>query len=123
MTVQRALKTLNVSNPLVAVKNGEEALEYLEGLHKREELPCIILLDLNMPRMNGLEFLEKRRKLPSIQSIPVVVLTTSVEAHDKTQSYELGIAGYMRKPVEYKEFVEVMRTIKMYWTLSEPVHS
>lgn len=117
MTVRRAIKELRVTNPLEHVENGEEALAYLRDSHC--EHPCLILLDLNMPIMNGIEFLHVAKTLPELKSIPVVVLTTSDEQQDKVESFQLGVAGYMRKPVEYQQFVEIMRTIDAYWTISE----
>ncbi len=83
------------------------------------EHPGIILLDLNTPRMNGIEFLRIVKQDPNLKRIPVVVLTTSKEEQDKLDSFSLGVAGYMIKPVDYLQFVEVMRTINLYWTLSE----
>ena len=117
MAVKRALKEINVSNPLVIVKNCETALEYLKNTNN--EKPGIILLDLNMPRMNGIEFLRIIKKENDIKRIPVVVLTTSKEQQDKLESFDLGVAGYMIKPVDYQKFVEVVKTIHLYWTLSE----
>jgi CheY-like chemotaxis protein len=117
MSVKRALKDIKVTNPLVHVENGEEALEYLRS-HENEQ-PAIILLDLNMPKMNGHEFLNIMKKDDSLKRIPVIVLTTSQGELDKVQSFDLGVAGYMIKPVDYQQFVEVMRTIRLYWTLSE----
>lgn len=117
MTVRRALKELQVANPLVHREHGEAALEYLQN--PENERPCLILLDLNMPIMGGVEFLEVVKTLPLLKRIPVVVLTTSAEEQDKCRSFDLGIAGYMRKPVDYRRFVEVMRAIDLYWTLSE----
>lgn len=117
MTVKRALKDINVTNKLDVVNNGEEALKFLRD--KNNELPCIILLDLNMPRMNGIEFLRIAKQDDNIKRIPVVVLTTSKEEQDKVQSFDLGVAGYMAKPVDYQQFVNVIRTINLYWTLSE----
>lgn len=117
MTTERAMKELNVVNELVHTINGEDALDYLRDT--RKENPCIILLDLNMPRMNGFEFLEIVKRDDCFKKIPVVVLTTSKEEEDKVNSFNLSVAGYMIKPVGYKQFVEVIRTINMYWTLSE----
>jgi len=117
MTVKRALKEINVTNKLDIVNNGEEAIEFLRD--KNNDRPCIILLDLNMPRMNGIEFLRIAKQDDNIKRIPVVVLTTSKEEQDKVQSFDLGVAGYMAKPVDYQQFVEVIRTINLYWTLSE----
>jgi CheY-like chemotaxis protein len=115
--VKRALKDLNVVNPLVHVLNGEEALRYLTAGGNKK--PCIILLDLNMPRMNGIEFLKVVKVNDKLKKIPIVVLTTSQEEQDKIESFKLGAAGYMLKSIDYKEFVEIVRTINLYWTLSE----
>ena len=117
MTVKRALKEINVSNSLITAENGEQALEYLRD--DTNTLPCIILLDLNMPRMNGIEFLHSAKQDERLKKIPVVVLTTSKEERDRMNSFNLGVAGYMIKPVDYKQFVDVIRTINIYWTLSE----
>jgi len=117
MTVKRALKELHVTNPLVHVENGEEALAAL--ISPGQERPCIILLDLNMPVMNGVEFLQRIKQDPNLKATPVVVLTTSEEQQDKVNSFNLGVAGYMAKPVDYRQFVEVMRSINSYWTISE----
>jgi len=117
MSVKRALKDIKVTNPLIHVENGVDALEYLKS-HENEQ-PAIILLDLNMPKMNGLEFLTIMKKDDHLKRIPVIVLTTSQGELDKVQSFDLGVAGYMIKPVDYQQFVDVMRTIRLYWTLSE----
>ena len=117
MTVKRALKEIKITNPLIVAGNGEEALEYL--IDGKNEKPGIILLDLNMPKMNGIEFLKIAKKDEALRSVPVVVLTTSQEEQDKVDSFDLGVAGYMIKPVDYQQFVEVIRTIDLYWTLSE----
>lgn len=118
MTVVRALKELHVTNRVEHVENGEAALRYLND--PARDRPCLILLDLNMPVMGGIEFLRvvKGDALPR-RRIPVVVLTTSEEQQDKLESFDLGVAGYIRKPVDYKRFVETMRTINAYWTVSE----
>lgn len=120
MTVKRALKEIHVTNPLVNLENGEEALKYLRDPQSIK--PCIILLDLNMPIMNGIEFLQVAKHDARLKRIPVVVLTTSEEQQDKVNSFDLGVAGYMAKPVDYRQFVEVMRTIDAYWTVSEVPH-
>jgi len=117
MTVMRSLKEINVTNPVVSKENGEEALNYLHD--PESEKPCIILLDLNMPIMNGIEFLQVVKHDVHLKRIPVVVLTTSEEQQDKVSSFDLGVAGYMAKPVDYRQFVEVMRSIDAYWTISE----
>ncbi|MGR8934595.1 MAG: response regulator [Gammaproteobacteria bacterium] len=117
MTVQRALKELHVTNRLIHVENGEEALTFLHD--PAQELPCIILLDLNMPIMNGIEFLQAAKADAELRRIPVIVFTTSDEQEDKGDSFNLGVAGYMRKPVDYRQFVETIRSINAYWTISE----
>jgi CheY-like chemotaxis protein len=117
MTVERALKDVKVTNRLVCTGNGEEALEYLKTENNKK--PCVILLDLNMPKMNGIEFLKIAKTDEALKSIPVVVLTTSKTAQDVVESFKLGAAGYMVKTVDYSKFVETVRTIDLYWTLSE----
>lgn len=117
MTVRRALGDLKVINPLRVAGDGEEALDLLRGAGAMR--PCVILLDINMPRMNGIEFLREAKSDPALRGIPVVVLTTSREEQDRLDSFDLSVAGYMIKPADYLKFVEVIRTIDMYWTLSE----
>ena len=116
MTIKRAMKEIHVTNPVEVRWNGEEALEYLQG---ERELPGIVLLDLNMPRMNGMEFLQQVRSDERLKRIPLVVLTTSREEQERFSGFNLGVAGYMIKPVDYLQFVEVIRAINLYWTLSE----
>ena len=117
MTVKRALDEINVTNRLDMAGDGEEALEMLRDPDR--ERPGIILLDLNMPRMNGVEFLHHVKEDAELRRIPVVVLTTSQDEQDRVDSFDLGVAGYMLKPVDYRQFVEVVRAIDLYWTLSE----
>lgn len=117
MTVKRAMNDISLSNPLVHVWNGIEALEKLNK--EDEEKPCIILLDLNMPKMNGVEFLTEIKQHPVLKKIPVIVLTTSDAEKDKSECFKHSVAGYMIKPVDYNQFVEVIRKIDIYWTLSE----
>lgn len=117
MTVRRAFRELGINNPLHHVDNGEAALTWL--LDPATEPPCLIFLDLNMPRMNGTEFLRELKSNPRLRRIPVTVLTTSEEERDRTECFDLGVAGYMLKPVDYTQFIEVVRTIDQYWTLSQ----
>ena len=117
MTVRRALKDLRVTNQLICTTNGEEALEYLRDESKKK--PCVILLDLNMPKMNGIEFLKIAKGKEELKRIPVIVLTTSREEQDVVESFNLSVAGYIVKPADYKKFVEAIRAIDLYWTLSE----
>ncbi|MFX1254573.1 MAG: response regulator [Promethearchaeota archaeon] len=117
MTVERAFKEIGVPNKLIVVSTGEEALSFLKD--KKTEKPCLILLDLNMPRMNGLELLKIIKQDGTLKTIPVVVLTSSNEERDIIESFNWSVAGYMVKPAEYVKFVEVLRTITLYWMLSE----
>ncbi|MBP8793962.1 MAG: response regulator [Lutibacter sp.] len=117
MTMKRALSELKIGNPVVVCENGLEALNYLNNTEHKT--PGIILLDLNMPKMNGLEFLQQRILNDVLKRIPTVVLTTSKDEQDKIESFNLGVAGYMIKPVDYMQFVEIVKTIDLYWTLSE----
>jgi CheY-like chemotaxis protein len=112
---QRALNELKVTNELIRKVDGEDALTYLKDEHNPR--PCVILLDLNMPRINGFEFLKIAKADENLKKIPVVVLTTSDVDQNIVDSFNLGVAGYIVKPVDYKQFVEAMRTVDMYWTL------
>lgn len=118
ITVKRALKEINVANDLIHKENGEDGLNYLVDLEEKN-YPCIILLDINMPKMNGIEFLKEVKEHGRLRSIPVIVLTTSKEQQDRIDSFDLSVAGYMIKPVDYRQFVEMMKTISLYWTISE----
>jgi CheY-like chemotaxis protein len=117
MSVERAFRELEINNPLYTVGNGEEALESLRD--ESNPLPGIILLDLNMPRLNGVELLGFLKSDERLRRIPVVILTTSKEATDRSKTFDLGIAGYMVKPVDYPGFLDVMRIIWRYWEQSE----
>ncbi|MBW1891472.1 MAG: response regulator [Deltaproteobacteria bacterium] len=117
LTVKRALKEIRATNPMDIVNNGEEALKYL--VSPDNDRPGIILLDLNMPRMNGIEFLKAIKKHPELKMIPVVILTTSRAKQDIRDSFSFGAAGYMVKPLDYREFVDAVVTIARYWRLSE----
>lgn len=121
MNVQRAFKKNNIVNPLFIAHNGIEALEMLRGEGGKEKIPRpkIILLDINMPKMNGIEFLEAMRADPELKSILVIVLTTSNEERDKVAAYRLNVAGYILKPVKLEDFVQAMATLNLYWTLNQ----
>ncbi len=117
MTVERAFSDLKLANRLVQANGGNEALEYLRN--EDNEKPCLILLDMNMPKMNGIEFLRILKSNESLKGIPVITLTTSKKTQDIIESFKLGVAGYIVKLVDYKKFVEAVRIIDLYWTLSE----
>jgi CheY-like chemotaxis protein len=117
MTVKRAFSELKVQNDLIRAINGEAALNFLKG--NLDKKPCVILLDLNMPKMNGIEFLKIVKADEELRPIPVVVLTTSKDDRDKIESFRACVAGYIVKPVDYRKFVEAMKILNLYWTLSE----
>lgn len=123
MNVKRAFKKSNISNPLYVAGNGLEALEMLRSPDgKPAPVPDdrrLILLDLNMPKMGGLEFLNELRSDPELKAIPVIVLTTSDEDRDLVEAYNLNIAGYILKPVTFTKFASVITTLNQYWTLCE----
>ena len=118
MNVQRAFKKNNVLNPLYVAGNGVEALEILRGgtMPKDRRL---ILLDLNMPKMGGIEFLKELRADPELRAATVVVLTTSDEERDKVKAYDLNVAGYILKPVTLAAFIEIMAALNKYWSVNE----
>lgn len=125
MTVQRALKKNKITNPLYVTSNGKDALAYLrhEGAYAdpgKSPRPGIIFIDLHMPVMNGIEFLQIIKADNDLRRIPVITLTTSKEEEDLLDSFNLGVAGYIIKPVEFDKFVEALRLIDLYWSLSEP---
>ena len=117
MTVKRAMRDLQVNHSVIHSVNGEEAMKYLTS--PDTEKPFVILLDLNMPKMNGIEFLKVMKTHPELKTIPVIVLTTSKERRDVLDSFELGASGYMVKPVDYSKFVEILSKIMIYWSSSE----
>jgi CheY-like chemotaxis protein len=123
MNVKRAFKKVNITNPLHVAANGLEALAMLRSNNgKPPEVPAdrrLILLDLNMPKMGGIEFLQELRSDPQLRPTPVVVMTTSNQDKDRVEAYNLNVAGYILKPVTFKNFIELMATLNKYWTLCE----
>ena len=123
MNVKRAFKKNNITNPLYVAFNGLEALRMLRGQDENPpQIPKrrrIILLDLNMPRMGGIEFLQELRADSELKSIPVIILTTSDEDKDRIEAYNLNVAGYLLKPVKFTQFAEAMVTLNKYWSLCE----
>ncbi len=122
MTVKRAFKKNNMTHPLYVASNGVEALDLLRSNTLPKLLPGqrrLILLDLNMPKMSGIEFLRELRADPALRALPVIVLTTSNEDRDKVQAYNFNVSGYIIKPVTFSKFVEAMATLNKYWTLTE----
>lgn len=116
MNVKRALKAGHITNPIWIARDGVQALEML----RTGEVPShrlLILLDLNMPRMNGIEFLQELRSDPELKKLSVVVFTTSDDERDRVEAYNLNVAGYLVKPVTFGNFTEAMVTLNRYWTL------
>lgn len=124
MNVRRAFKKNNIANPLFVAENGLEALEILRGKPTADGIVMpgerrLVLLDLNMPRMGGIEFLRELRNDPELRRTSVVVLTTSAEDRDRVEAYHLNVAGYIIKPITLPAFVEIMATLNKYWTVNE----
>ena len=116
--VQRAFSRCGIGNPLRPARSGEEALDVLRGKQGDPELrPGIILLDLSMPGMDGLEFLQRAKADPELRRIPVVVLTASNHDTDRRRAYELGAAGYVVKPIDFEAFVRAVQVVERYWAL------
>lgn len=118
MNVRRAFERNKIANPVFVAENGIKALEML----RNGDVPPsrrLVLLDLNMPRMSGIEFLRELRASPDLALTPVVVLTTSNDEQDKVEAYNLNVAGYLLKPVTFNSFVELMAALNRYWTLVE----
>ncbi len=116
----RALKKSNILNKVVVARDGVEALDYLfgKGMHAGRDIsvkPQVILLDLNMPRMGGLEVLQQMRSDERTRLLPVVVLTTSNEDADRIESYSLGANSYVRKPVNFDRFAKAVQHLGLYW--------
>lgn len=122
MNVKRSFKKANLTNPLYLASDGLEALAILRNESPSVRMPPkrrLVLLDLNMPRMGGLEFLKALRADPELRATPVVVLTTSDQERDRVEAYDLNVAGYLLKPVTFSNFAEVMVALNQYWTLCE----
>ena len=112
---QRALERRKVINPLQVARDGEEAIAFFDRWEAGEPMPICILLDLRMPKMNGLEVLRQLKSHPKFSTIPVVVLTTSSEDCDVEEAYKLGCNSYIVKPVDSDKFVDVAAMIELYW--------
>jgi CheY-like chemotaxis protein len=122
MNVARAFKKSNIQNPLHVAHDGLEALDMLRGTNGIEALsprPRIILLDINMPKMNGLEFLRELRSDKELHNISVFVMTTSNSDKDKIEAYEYNVAGYIVKPISFDKFVAAVSILNNFWQLCE----
>lgn len=120
MLILRALRKANVANHIDVARDGQQALDYLfrEGEFAGREgagLPTVVLLDIGLPRLNGLEVLERLRADPRTELLPVVILTSSDEERDRLKSYENGANSFVRKPVDFAEFAETVARLGVYW--------
>lgn len=116
MKMQRIITKSNLPHKIIEAKNGQEALDYLRG---DNSLPDIIFLDLNMPHMNGIEFLKILKEDEFIRYLPVVILTTSANQRDILACYQNGIAGYIIKPLKYEDYVSKIEAVLNYWSVNE----
>lgn len=116
MKMNRALTSLNLPHKITEANNGEEALALLQN---KDVLPDIILLDLNMPKINGIEFLSVLKHDETLKYIPTIVLTTSNNEKDLIECYKIGIAGYVLKPLKYEEYVSKIDKLLAYWSVNE----
>lgn len=113
----RAFTAQKFSNPINIARDGEEALAFIEKWELGEPIPIVILLDLKLPKVSGLEVLKVIKKHPVFKTIPVVILTTSSESVDVETAYRLGVNSYIVKPVDFGKFMEVAKQIELYWCL------
>lgn len=122
----RALKKHNIRNEVVVVHDGADALDYLfaRGIHARRDpaaLPAVVLLDLKLPKVDGIEVLQQIRANEGMKFLPVVILTSSSEERDRLEGYSSGCNSYVRKPVDFNQFAEAVRQLGLYWlVLNEP---
>lgn len=122
MNIKRAFKKNNMKNPVFYAKDGLEAWNILQGKDGHDSIipaPKVLLLDVNMPKMNGLELLEKIRGDENLKSLSVFMLTTSDDDSDKLRAHNLNVAGYIIKPVNFEKFVTAVGTLNQYWALTE----
>jgi len=116
MKMKRTLSLLKLDHTMKEAKNGEEALEVLKD---KSNFPDLILLDLNMPKMSGIEFLSILKKDSNIQHIPTVILTTSDNQKDLEECYRIGVSGYILKPLKYDDYVDKIEKVLSYWSTNE----
>ncbi|MBI2133725.1 response regulator [Candidatus Woesearchaeota archaeon] len=116
-----AFRKSNIANEIVTAHDGVEAIDFLLGKHQNKHNPAMVLLDLKLPKLDGLEVLKRIRADPKTKMIPVIILTSSNEEEDLLKSYESGANSYIRKPVDFDKFMHVVKQIGIYWlVLNEP---
>jgi len=116
MKLNRVVSSMNLDHQITDAKNGEQALNFLE---QKDGLPDIIMLDLNMPKINGIELLTILKAKESLRHIPIIIVTTSSNNKDLLQCYKLGIAGYIIKPLKYKDYVNKIKKVLDYWSVNQ----
>lgn len=116
MKMKRTISLLKLKHTIYEAKNGEEALQFLED---RSNIPDIILLDLNMPKINGIEFLKIIKANDDLKHIPTIILTTSSNQKDLLECYRTGMSGYVLKPLKYEDYVKKIETVLAYWSVNE----
>lgn len=122
MVIQRVIKKLGITDQITQATNGEEALQILRGglsTSTTGDLPQLVLLDINMPKMNGLEFLKELRADPQLRHISVFMMTTSNDDSDRTEAYRYNVAGYIVKPVDIQQFESTFQTLGGFWRINE----
>ena len=122
MVIQRVIKKLGIAEQVTQASNGEEALQILRGSHSTTTigaLPHLVLLDINMPKMNGLESLKELRADPQLRHISVFMMTTSNDDGDRTEAYRYNVAGYILKPVDIQQFESTFQTLGGFWRINE----
>jgi len=118
----RAFSARKLVNPIQIARDGEEALAFIQRWELGEDLPIVILLDLNLPKVNGLEVLQVIKEHPLYKTIPVVILTTSSESSDVKTAYQLGANSYIVKPVDFEKFIDMAKHIELYWNvINKPI--
>ncbi|MBN2047188.1 MAG: response regulator [Anaerolineaceae bacterium] len=113
----RAFKRRKLTNPINIARDGEEALEWIERWESGEDIPVVILLDLNLPKISGLDVLRQLKQHEIYRTIPVVVLTSSDENRDVQEAYQLGANSYIVKPVDFEKFMDVAAQLELYWSV------
>ncbi len=119
----RAFKKANIHNEIIVKMDGQQALTYLFDGIDNSQMPFLILLDLKLPKMNGLEILQQIKGNSKTKLIPIIILTSSIEEQDLLKAYQLGVNSYIRKPVDFNDFIEAVQSLGFYWLLINQIPS